>query len=200
MRIVTISMVCGAGVLLLGCKGKGANQPTCPPGQVFDGTYCVMAQPTATATATVTAPPTATVAPTATATAPPAGPTPMEQLPALVQAHVESGAQPLGPPITGNIGPGQPLTQNVQMNPGQCFTAVAAAGPGVQEIEASFVVVTPIQGSAPVLAVDKDQGPTAVVAPQPNCYRWALPMGAPAQLVVKSLSGSGPAAAQIFVK
>jgi len=191
-----------AALMLGGCgrNKKNANQPVqCPPGQVFDGQYCVMAQSTAPVpTMQPTAAP--TTAPTTAPTAEPQGPAPVDQLPALVQAHVTSGAQPLGAPVTGPVGGGQQLEVPVQANPGQCYTAVAAGGPGVQELEVSMQYVSPVPGTSPVLAVDKDQGPTAVMAPQPNCYKWALPMGAPVKVVVRATAGAGQAAVQVFVK
>jgi hypothetical protein len=205
MRIQSYAVLVAVAAVAIGCGGgkgnKNANQPVqCPPGQVFDGQYCVMAQPaapptTAPSPTTPTAPPTA--APT---TQPQQGPGPVDQLPGLVQAHVASGAQPLGNPATGTVGGGQQIEVPVQANPGQCYTAVAAGGPGVQELEVTMEYVSPVPGTSPVLAVDKDQGPTAVMAPQPNCYKWALPMGAPVKVVVKATAGAGQAAVQVFVK
>jgi hypothetical protein len=203
MRISTYSLPVAALLVLGACggnKNKNANQPVqCPPGQVFDGQYCVMAQPPPPPPTNPTAPP-----PTATPTTPPPtttqGPSPAEQLPALIQAHVVSGAQPLGAPVVGPVGSGQQLEVPVQANPGQCYTAVAAGGPGVQELEVTMEYVSPVPGTSPVLAVDKDQGPTAVMAPQPNCYKWALPMGAPVKVMVRAPAGAGQAAVQVFVK
>ncbi len=201
MRILFYAVPIGLAAMAIGCGGKdkkNANQPAqCPPGQVFDGQYCVMAQPTAQPT---TAPP-PTAQPTAAPTAQPEqGPAPVEQLPALIQAHVVSGAQPLGAPATGPVGGGKQIEVPVQANPGQCYTAVAAGGPGVQELEVTMEYVSPVPGTSPVLAIDKDQGPTAVMAPQPNCYKWALPMGAPVKVIVKATAGAGQAAVQVFVK
>ncbi len=195
MRIITYAIPVALAALATAC-GKGNKDPNhpvqCPPGQVFDGQYCVMAQNTA-------APPPPT-APPPTTTQPPQGAAPVEQLPQLVQAHVASGAQPLGAPVAGPVGGGQQLEVPVQANPGQCYTAVAAGGPGVQELEVTMEYVSPVPGTSPVLAVDKDQGPTAVMAPQPNCYKWALPMGAPVKVIVKAPVGAGQAAVQVFVK
>jgi len=203
MRILYYAVPIALAAMAVGCgggKNKNANQPVqCPPGQVFDGQYCVMAQ--ATAQPTTAPPPTApTAQPTTAPTAASQAPAPVDQLPALIQAHVVSGAQPLGAPVTGPVGGGQQLEVPVQANPGQCYTAVAAGGPGVQELEVTMEYVSPVPGTSPVLAVDKDQGPTAVMAPQPNCYKWALPMGAPVKVVVKATAGAGQAAAQVFVK
>jgi hypothetical protein len=53
---------------------------------------------------------------------------------------------------------------------------------------------------AAVVAADSTQANTAIVGQQPNCYKWALPMGGTMKVVVKAAAGQGMAAAQVFEK
>jgi hypothetical protein len=53
---------------------------------------------------------------------------------------------------------------------------------------------------SPVLAQDNATGAQAVLGPNPNCYKWALPMPATVKLVVTVAAGSGIAGAQIYEK
>jgi len=53
---------------------------------------------------------------------------------------------------------------------------------------------------AAVVAADSSQGATAIVGQQPNCYKWALPMGGTMKVVVSVSGGQGMAAAQVFEK
>ena len=72
--------------------------------------------------------------------------------------------------------------------------------PGVTEVDVQFVAVSPIPGMAPVMAQDNAQGSQAVLGPNPDCYRWALPAAAPVKLVLTVRGGSGIAAAQVYEK
>ncbi len=51
---------------------------------------------------------------------------------------------------------------------------------------------------AAVMAADNSVGTTAVVGAKPNCFKWALPMGAPVKMIVTMKGGSGMAAAQVY--
>ncbi len=45
-----------------------------------------------------------------------------------------------------------------------------------------------------------DSGPNAVLGRKPNCYKWALPLPAPAKVVLQVPAGSGLVAAQLYEK
>jgi len=53
---------------------------------------------------------------------------------------------------------------------------------------------------AAVIAADNSAGAQAIVAGAPNCYKWALPLGAPVKMIVTAKAGSGVAAAQVYEK
>ena len=110
------------------------------------------------------------------------------------------GAKPVGSALVGQFQQGQTLETQVQLNPGKCYTVVAAGLPPVTEVNVKFVAVTPIPGSAMVLAQDQDQGGQAVLGRKPNCWKNAFPMAMPAKLVLEVAGGSGVAAAQLYEK
>lgn len=110
------------------------------------------------------------------------------------------GAKAIGSPLVGNFQTGQTLESQVQLQPGKCYTVVAAGMPPVGEVNVQFVAATPIPGMAPVLAQDQDTGAQAVLGRKPNCYKWAAPFSAPVKLVLQVAGGSGIAAAQVYEK
>ena len=208
-----------SALALVACGGShnqdantgGPSAVQCPPGQVFDGRYCVM-QGAPPPTATTTAPP-----PTATTTAtpPPPGPsgpsaTPLDPTAAaaatqllapLAAQHAPAGAKPLGSAIAGQFHQGQQLEQQIQMQPGRCYTVVGVGLPPVQNLDIQLVPTVAIPGmTSPVIASDQTQGPNAVLGDKPNCFKWAAPFAAPVKVIVKVSSGQGVAAAQVFEK
>lgn len=189
----------------------GLRAVRCPPGQVFDGRYCVM-QGAPPPTATTPAPP-----PTATTRAPPplpgpSGPpaTPLDATSAaaatqllapLAAQHAPAGAKPLGTVIAGQFQQGQQLEEQIQMRPGRCYTVVGVGLPPVKNLDIQLVPMVAIPGlTSPVIASDQTQGPNAVLGDNPNCFKWAAPFAAPVKVVVKVSSGEGVAAAQAFEK
>ena len=124
--------------------------------------------------------------------------------PLLVQlagTTAPSGAKPIGSLMTANFQTGQQLEAQVQMEPGRCYTVVAAGmPPGVTDIDIQLVAVTPMAGMAPVLAVDNTTGAQAILGEKPNCYKWAWPIPAPVKVVLTVKAGAGLAAAQVFAK
>ena len=110
------------------------------------------------------------------------------------------GAKPVGAVIAGNFQQGQTLESQLQVQPGKCYTVVAAGLPQVTEVDVQIVAVAPVAGMAPVLAEDKDSGAQAVLGRKPNCFKWALPVGAPVKVILKVTGGSGMAAAQVYEK
>ena len=191
----------------------------CAPGQYFDGRVCQSQSGTPVATA-----PAATVpgaAPAATAPAIPglpgvattsAGPTATPLDPATAQVVTSliaplaataaaPGAKAVGAAIAGNFTQGQSLDQTVQMNPGKCYTIVGVGVPTVQNLDIQLVPSIQIPGfPAAVVASDSTVGSNAIVGQQPNCYKWALPMGGTMKVVMTVSQGQGMAAAQDFEK
>ena len=118
----------------------------------------------------------------------------------LAQTAAPPGAKPVGSTIVGNFQQGQKIEKQVQLQPGKCYTVVAAGVPPVTEVNVQFLAVTPVPGMAPVLAQDQDTGSQAVLGKQPNCYKWAAPFSAPVNLALIVPAGSGLAAAQVYEK
>ena len=85
-----------------------------------------------------------------------------------------------------------------QMMANKCYSVVAAGVPPVGEVNLQ-IVSTLIPMMAPVLAVDSDSGPQAIIGRKPSCYK-ALPPGGPAKMIVTVAGGSGLVAAQVFEK
>lgn len=199
----------------------------CPPGQFFDGQYCRMASPnpgygdpnappggpgapgtTPPPGGTVSAPPPPPPVPVATATAGPlatpvdpamaAAATPLLQ--PLASQHIVAGAQPVGSVIAAQFQQGQSHEHQIQMQPGKCYTIVAAGAPPIADVSLQLVPVLPLPGMQPVLAQDQDTGPTAVIGKKPNCFKWAFPAPAAMKLIMTVTSGQGVAAAQVYEK
>jgi len=129
---------------------------------------------------------------------PMAAPLATQGLSLLAQQNVEPGATPVGSALAGNFQAGQCLEKQVMLNPGKCYTAVAA-GVGPTEVDVQLVTALPGPLAQPV-AQDQGTGPTAVLGGKPNCFRWAMPAGVPMKLVLKVTAGQGPAAVQLYEK
>jgi hypothetical protein len=110
------------------------------------------------------------------------------------------GAKPVGTPVAGNFQQGQVLESQVQMNPGKCYTIIGVGAPTVQNLDIELVPVMPIPGLSPIMAADQTTGPTAVVGQAPNCFKWALQIGAPMKVVLRVSAGQGMAGAQVYEK
>ncbi|HYQ27136.1 MAG TPA: hypothetical protein VER04_07950 [Polyangiaceae bacterium] len=216
-------VLCGLVALgaLSACGGDDkqavTGQPTatqCPPGQYFDGRICQAPTGTAPAATTPVATAPAATAPgaipgVATTAAGPAA-TPLDPATAqtvtaliapLAASAVAPGAKPVGAAIAGNFAQGQSLEATVQMNPGKCYTIVGAGAPTIQNLDIQLVPSISVPGlPAAVVAADSSQGATAIVGQQPNCYKWALPMGGTMKVVVSVSAGQGMAAAQVYEK
>jgi len=118
----------------------------------------------------------------------------------LSTGQTMAGAKPVGSAIVGNFQAGQTLEGQLQLQPGKCYTVVAAGVPPVTEVNLQLVAVMPIPGMVPILAQDGDQGPQAVLGKKPNCYKWPMPVGAPVKVILTVAGGSGIAAAQVYEK
>jgi hypothetical protein len=119
----------------------------------------------------------------------------------LVKDNVPAGAKPVGDVLVGNFTQGQTLDIPIQLVPNKCYTVVAMGLPPVTEVNVQLQLTTIIPGMAPVLAVDQDQGVSAVLGKKTACYKWMMGViPAPGKVVVTVAGGSGLAAAQAFEK
>ena len=226
-KLVLCGLVALSALSACGGEDKTSNvgQPAatqCAPGQYFDGRIC-QSQTGAPATATPVAgtPGAAPAAapgaapagipglPVATASAGPTA-TPLDPATAqvvtsliapLAASAAAPGAKAVGAAIAGNFTQGQSLDQTVQMNPGKCYTIVGVGVPTIQNLDIQLVPSITIPGlPAAVVAADSTVGSNAIVGQQPNCYKWALPMGGTMKVVMTVSQGQGMAAAQVFEK
>jgi hypothetical protein len=229
-KLVLCAVVALSALSACGGDDKSSNvgQPAatqCAPGQYFDGRVCQSqtgapgattpgaatmpgaavpgATPAATAPAGVPALPVATASAGPTAT--PLDPATAQAVTALIAPLAASAAAPgakaVGAAIAGQFTQGQSLEQTVQMNPGKCYTIVGVGVPSIQNLDIVLVPSISIPGlPAAVVASDSTVSSNAIVGQQPNCYRWALPMGGTMKVVMTVSQGQGMAAAQVFEK
>ena len=105
------------------------------------------------------------------------------------------GAQKEGNAIAGNFQQGQTLEGSFTMQPGRCYTVVAASA-GIQQLDISVVALTPIPGMSPQLGSATGRagmaGSQAVLGSKANCIKLAFTP------VVEV--GAGLGAAQLYVK
>lgn len=209
-------------LFLVGCGGaeQPANSP-CPAGQTFDGRYCQMpAAAGAGGNATTTPSPTGGSSADTGSAAPPlpviavatcvnkAAPVDVSAAQAVTAALLPlasqkaiPGAKPLGSPIAAQFQQGQCIETTVSMSPGKCYSVVASGLPGVQDVNLALVATSLVPGlPEAVAASDNTVGPTSVLAENPNCFKWALPVAGTMKLIVSVASGQGLAAAQVFEK
>jgi hypothetical protein len=195
-------------VALTGCKSdqpaQTAYQPQ--PAYGYGGQAPYGTTPTAYPTATPTAATGAAGAPGAAAstscTAMDASAATAVQplITPLASGDVPVGAKPVGSVLACNFQQGQTLQGSVQMQPGKCYTVVGVGMPSVTQLDLQLVAQTPIPGMAPVIAQSNTTGSHAVIGKKPDCYKWAWPVGAPVNVIVKATAGSGFAGAQVYEK
>jgi hypothetical protein len=119
----------------------------------------------------------------------------------LAKKETQPGAKPVGEALVASFGPGTSLEIPVQLVPNKCYSVVAVGLPQVTEVALELQLTTPIPGMAPVLAVDQDTGPNAVLGRKTTCYKWMFGViPAPAKVIVRVTSGTGLVAAQTFEK
>ncbi|AUX46356.1 hypothetical protein SOCE26_078620 [Sorangium cellulosum] len=114
-------------------------------------------------------------------------------------ANEAQGMTKEGGPIAGQFTAGQTLEHQFQLMPGKCYT-ILGVGAGITELDIQLIALTPIPMGSSVLAQDNSSGANASLGGRGSCYRWSLPVGINAKVVVKATAGSGVAAAQIYVK
>jgi len=225
-KLVLCGLVALSALSACGGDDKTSNvgQPAatqCAPGQYFDGRICqsqtgaatpapVAGTPGAAPAAVPGAAPagipglpvaTTTAGPTATPLDPATAQVVTSLIAPLAASAAAPGAKAVGAAIAGNFTQGQSLDQTVQMNPGKCYTIVGVGVPTIQNLDIQLVPSIAIPGlPAAVVASDSTVGSNAIVGQQPNCYKWALPMGGTMKVVVTVSQGQGMAAAQVFEK
>lgn len=119
----------------------------------------------------------------------------------LAKQETQPGSKAIGETLIGNFAQGQSLDVPIQLQPNKCYTVVATALPPVTEVNVQLQLQTVLPGMAPVLAIDQDTGPTAVLGKKTTCYRWMFGViPAPAKVVVQVVGGSGLVAAQAYEK
>ena len=110
------------------------------------------------------------------------------------------GASPQGGPFAGSFQEGQTLAQPLNLQPGKCYTVVAA-GVGVSQIDVQLVAQPAPMFPPTVLAQSTGSGPSAVVGGKASgCWKNPLPIGGPAQVVLRATRGAGMIAAQVYAK
>ncbi|MEZ4300419.1 MAG: hypothetical protein R3B70_36075 [Polyangiaceae bacterium] len=157
--------------------------------------------------ATTTAPP-AQTAPPATTGAAGGQATPMAPAAAMgadviltgLAQQEAPGAQPEGTAFAGQFTEGQVLEQPINLQPGKCYTVVAGSLGGVNELDILLQAQLPPLPAGTV-AQDQGTGPTATLGGKAaGCWKYPLPVAAPAKIVLRVTSGSGMAAAKVYVK
>jgi hypothetical protein len=118
----------------------------------------------------------------------------------LAKTSAPPGAKPVGAAMVANFQQGQTMENQIQLQPGKCYTVVAAALPPVTEVNVRFVAVSLIPGTGMVLAEDKQTGTQAVLGQQPACYRNAAPIAVPMRVILEVAGGQGLAAARVYEK
>lgn len=117
----------------------------------------------------------------------------------LGQAEVP-GARPEGGPFAGSFQEGQTLAQPFNLQPGKCYSVVAA-GMGVSQVDVQIVAQPAPMFPPTVLAQSTGTGPSAVLGGKATgCFKNPVPLSAPAQVVLRATRGAGMIAAQIYVK
>jgi hypothetical protein len=177
-----------------------------PPGQYPPGQGTVPGQyPSSTVPPGQTAPPVTTAPPAGTAPAggqaqPITGPGAMAADAILTGlAQQEAAGQPEGTAFAGQFAEGQVLEQPINLQPGKCYTVVAASVGAVSELDVMLQAQLPPMPASTV-AQDQGSGPTATLGGKAGCWKYPLPIAAPAKVVLRVTKGNGMAAAKVYMK
>jgi hypothetical protein len=120
--------------------------------------------------------------------------------PLFVFAATEApGMSKEGPLVAGQFQQGQVLETPINLTPNKCYT-VLAVGVGVQEVDITLVLTTPIPNVNPTLARDTGAGTQASLGGKGRCYTWQLPVAAQAKYVIMATKGAGIIAGQAYSK
>lgn len=119
----------------------------------------------------------------------------------LVAGSETAGMQREGATIAGNFQQGQTLESGITIQPGRCYTFVAAGT--AQQIDITLVPVSPVPGLPTVgnMGSAKGTGQKTVLGGGGNCIKLAIvPVPVQAKWIVTATAGQGLIAAQAFVK
>ncbi|MCH2109318.1 MAG: hypothetical protein MK135_08310 [Polyangiaceae bacterium] len=125
----------------------------------------------------------------------------------LAASHLPGGSRPYGSPFAAQFAEGQVFDQEIQLNPGHCYTVVAAGLPPVVELElvleALPLATTTNESSettaaAPPFAQDTLRGAQAILGGRSSCLKVSL-AGA-YRLRVEVSQGQGVVAGQVFIQ
>jgi hypothetical protein len=148
---------------------------------------------------------------------PPSSPQPCDAVQSAAFASIFSGRAPTeamnmeleGAPVCGVVGEGMAVSgPTFFLQPGMCYAVLANGMPNVAEVDVQFVLDATSVGLPPAaasmmaapLAVDMDTGSAAAIGTKNNCYKWPFPIPASVKVLVKSRTGAGPVAAQVYRK
>jgi len=120
------------------------------------------------------------------------------------------GMQPEGGLVCGIVPEGQSVTgQMFLIQQGYCYTFLGQSLPPVTEVDMELIVdlaggvaLSPAlaQMAQRPLLVDTETGEKAGMATKQACYKWPWPFPGQVKVVVKSRTGNGPVAAQVYKK
>lgn len=121
--------------------------------------------------------------------------------PMMLYANGEApGMAKEGNLAAGNFQPGQTLEGNFTIQPGKCYTLVAA-GAGVSSIDLEMFLVTPIPGMQGSFAKNTNKAAQTSIGGKANCVKLALsPVPVQAKWVATAKAGAGIIAVQLYSK
>jgi len=120
-----------------------------------------------------------------------------------MQPKVAPGMKPEGPIVGGMLQEGGVAEAQAMLMPGKCYTVIGTSPMGgITELDVQVSWVTLLPGLQPVIAIDGQTGPDAVVAASPNCYKIPpiVVIATPVKITVKATKGAGLAGAQLYAK
>lgn len=121
--------------------------------------------------------------------------------PMMMYANSEApGMAKEGNIAAANFQPGQTLEGNFTIQPGKCYTLVAA-GAGISSIDLEMFLVTPIPGMQGSFAKNASKGAQTSIGGKANCVKLALsPIPVQAKWVATAKAGAGLMAVQLYSK
>ena len=117
----------------------------------------------------------------------------------IFAASEAPGMSKEGPLVAAQFQQGQVLETPLTLQPNKCY-AVLAVGVGIQEVDITLQLTTPIPNMNPTLAHDTGTGSQGSLGGKGNCYKWQVPVAAQAKFVITATRGAGMAAGQAYSK
>lgn len=110
------------------------------------------------------------------------------------------GMQPAGSTFAASFKAGQTLEAPLTVQPGRCYTILAAGAPTVQQIEITLTVVMPQLPIPPAVLAQGSGTQSAALGGKGSCFRNPMPLAMPATVIVKVTSGAGVVGVQVYGK